>query len=383
VRELEAAAPRPTGRAGAPAGRAGDPARRRPLGEARRGGREFEAIHDIERARRVGSVHDIIPAAELRPGSSPPSSGGWSAPPGLDSRPDRGRSERTSMNAFVLNRHGRMVFPSNIMPELDFSTMESLEQLDSVIRRDFETKAPERHRHPGAGPDRRLRQPLRPDARHGPEPVLGQPLLDHHVRQAADPLGGRAPDPLRRLPAGPGAVGGRRDEGRRRGGGLPGAAGPVGRRRRGPDLRDPVRRLRQPQAPRDDAAGVKPTVAEFLRAAGQPHLPAAALRPRLPGLRLRRHPRLRRGRARAGGAAPLGDGAAQPVPVGPVAGGAGRGRPAQDDDYVVAFHPGTRRCATSCAGCAAGAAPPAARAARGVPAAGRPYPAIDVRARSP
>ena len=46
------------------------------------------------------------------------------------------------MNAFALNRHGRMVFPSNIMPELDFSTIETLEQLDSVIRRDFETKAP-------------------------------------------------------------------------------------------------------------------------------------------------------------------------------------------------------------------------------------------------
>jgi acetyl-CoA carboxylase carboxyltransferase component len=29
--------------------------------------REFEAIHDIERARKVGSVHDIIPASELRP----------------------------------------------------------------------------------------------------------------------------------------------------------------------------------------------------------------------------------------------------------------------------------------------------------------------------
>jgi acetyl-CoA carboxylase carboxyltransferase component len=28
---------------------------------------EFEAVHNIERARRVGSVHDIIPAAELRP----------------------------------------------------------------------------------------------------------------------------------------------------------------------------------------------------------------------------------------------------------------------------------------------------------------------------
>jgi 3-oxoacyl-(acyl-carrier-protein) synthase III len=46
------------------------------------------------------------------------------------------------MNAFVLNRHGRLVFPSNITPELDFSTIQSLEQLDTVIRRDFETKAP-------------------------------------------------------------------------------------------------------------------------------------------------------------------------------------------------------------------------------------------------
>jgi 3-oxoacyl-[acyl-carrier-protein] synthase-3 len=46
------------------------------------------------------------------------------------------------MNAFVLNQHGRMVFPSNVMPELDLSTVESLAQLDSVIRRDFETKAP-------------------------------------------------------------------------------------------------------------------------------------------------------------------------------------------------------------------------------------------------
>ncbi len=46
------------------------------------------------------------------------------------------------MQAFVLNRHGRMVFPSNIIPELDFSTMDSLDQLDRVIRRDFETKAP-------------------------------------------------------------------------------------------------------------------------------------------------------------------------------------------------------------------------------------------------
>ena len=46
------------------------------------------------------------------------------------------------MQAFVVNRHGRLVFPSNIMPELDFSALDSLDQLDRVIRRDFEMKAP-------------------------------------------------------------------------------------------------------------------------------------------------------------------------------------------------------------------------------------------------
>jgi 3-oxoacyl-[acyl-carrier-protein] synthase III len=46
------------------------------------------------------------------------------------------------MSSFVVNRHGRLVFPSNIVPELDFSTVATLEQLDRVIRRDFETKAP-------------------------------------------------------------------------------------------------------------------------------------------------------------------------------------------------------------------------------------------------
>jgi len=46
------------------------------------------------------------------------------------------------MQPFVLNRHERIVFPSNFMPELDLSVMHSLEQLDEVIRRDFEVKAP-------------------------------------------------------------------------------------------------------------------------------------------------------------------------------------------------------------------------------------------------
>jgi 3-oxoacyl-(acyl-carrier-protein) synthase III len=46
------------------------------------------------------------------------------------------------MQPFVVNRHDRIVFPSNFVPELDLSVMNSLEQLDAVIRRDFEVKAP-------------------------------------------------------------------------------------------------------------------------------------------------------------------------------------------------------------------------------------------------
>jgi hypothetical protein len=46
------------------------------------------------------------------------------------------------MQPWVLNRHDQIVFPSNFVPELDLSVVDSLEQVDSVIRRDFETKAP-------------------------------------------------------------------------------------------------------------------------------------------------------------------------------------------------------------------------------------------------
>ncbi len=46
------------------------------------------------------------------------------------------------MEPFVLNRHGHLVFPSNFLPDLDFSVIGSESHLDSVIRRDFETKAP-------------------------------------------------------------------------------------------------------------------------------------------------------------------------------------------------------------------------------------------------
>jgi 3-oxoacyl-[acyl-carrier-protein] synthase-3 len=46
------------------------------------------------------------------------------------------------MRSFELNKQGKIVFPSNCFPDLDFSTFESLEQLDAVVRRDFDSKAP-------------------------------------------------------------------------------------------------------------------------------------------------------------------------------------------------------------------------------------------------
>ena len=44
------------------------------------------------------------------------------------------------MKPFVVNRLGRLVFPSNYSPELDFTVFDSLEQFEAVIERDFETK---------------------------------------------------------------------------------------------------------------------------------------------------------------------------------------------------------------------------------------------------
>ncbi|QYN38891.1 ketoacyl-ACP synthase III [Pseudonocardia sp. DSM 110487] len=46
------------------------------------------------------------------------------------------------MKPFVLNRHGRIVIPATFLGALDFSAIDTLEQLTSVIGRDFEAKAP-------------------------------------------------------------------------------------------------------------------------------------------------------------------------------------------------------------------------------------------------
>jgi 3-oxoacyl-[acyl-carrier-protein] synthase III len=46
------------------------------------------------------------------------------------------------MQPFELNRHGRIVFPCNFFPDLDFSVLQGIEQFEAVIRRDFDAKAP-------------------------------------------------------------------------------------------------------------------------------------------------------------------------------------------------------------------------------------------------
>ncbi len=46
------------------------------------------------------------------------------------------------MKPFVINKHGRLVFPANFLGELDFSVLQSLDQFTAVIGRDFEAKAP-------------------------------------------------------------------------------------------------------------------------------------------------------------------------------------------------------------------------------------------------
>ncbi len=46
------------------------------------------------------------------------------------------------MKPFRLNKHGKLVFPSSIFVDLDFSVISDLDHLQAIIRRDFEVKAP-------------------------------------------------------------------------------------------------------------------------------------------------------------------------------------------------------------------------------------------------
>jgi len=46
------------------------------------------------------------------------------------------------MKEFVINTHGRIVLPFNFFPEMDFSVIETLEHLKTIIQRDFSEKSP-------------------------------------------------------------------------------------------------------------------------------------------------------------------------------------------------------------------------------------------------
>lgn len=46
------------------------------------------------------------------------------------------------MHSYELNAYGKIVFPANCFPVLDFSAFHTLEELDAIIQRDFDAKAP-------------------------------------------------------------------------------------------------------------------------------------------------------------------------------------------------------------------------------------------------
>ena len=60
----------------------------------------------------------------------------------LPRTPRPGTGDDTEMKPFVVNAHRRLVFPSNFFPEPDFSSIDTVEDLAAIVRRDFEVKAP-------------------------------------------------------------------------------------------------------------------------------------------------------------------------------------------------------------------------------------------------
>ena len=220
------------------------------------------------------------------------------------------------MKPFVINRHGRLVFPANFLGELDFSVLESLDQFTAVIGRDFEAKAPtgtdilsrvESGNYPG-------RFELLRD--------LGQNLF--WVNRYAITMFDKRPTRWRDLAR-------RRDDVflpvltpwedserkvaavERAFRALP-ATWDADTEDRIFDLLFAVFSTKLHHA--TELPAIKPTVAEFLQPAGRADVRDAGPRPRLPGLQHRGDHRCAPGGARARSADALGDGAAQPVPVG-------------------------------------------------------------------
>ena len=244
------------------------------------------------------------------------------------------------MKPFVVNRYGRIVFPYNFIPELDFSVFETLEQFAAVIRRDFEDKAPTEA------------DIVDPAGRAAPmagatsscatsRSISSGSIATPSPCTTSGPPGGatcRASATTSSCPWF--AVGGRR-AGRRHRGRLSRPGPDLGRGHRGQDLPHAARRL-PPQEGRGGGAArpSSPRSARCSASPQDPHLSSPRLQSRLPRLRLRRHHRVRAPGARAGGADAPGHGAPQPVPVG----SARKIRLIEvgqlhDDDFVVVYHP--------------------------------------------
>ena len=244
------------------------------------------------------------------------------------------------MRPFVVNGHDRLVFPSNFSADLDFSVLETLDQLAAVIRRDFEAKAP-------TGTE--ILERVDSDGYRSRYELL-RDLAMNLVwgNRYAMTMYEKRPTRWRDLPR-------RRDDvflplltpwehGERKVAAVAAAwsrAPPhVGRRSRGPDLHDPVRHLPPQAPPRDRAPAGEADRGGDHERSDEPHLLLPDARPGSPDPQLPGDPRLHGGGARARAAPPLGDGPPQPVPVGsgPRRGWWRSGR-IGDDDFVVAFVP--------------------------------------------
>ena len=219
------------------------------------------------------------------------------------------------MKPFVVNRYGRIVFPFNFFPELDFSVFQSLDQFAAVIRRDFEEKAPTETdivaRVEGRGYASRY-ELLRDLAlnlfwvnRYAMTMYRKQPTRWRDVPRSRDDVflpvfrpwdGGEL---VTAIEAGYRALPPTWDEGTET-----------------KVFTHPARHLPPQEGRGRRAAGDQADGRRDPREPEEPDLPPPGLRPGLPALRPRRPHRVRPSGAGAGGAPPAGDGAPQPVPAG-------------------------------------------------------------------
>src|SRR5256886_1740972 len=129
----------------------------------RRGRRSPDAGADRRRRRHVGGRRAVDRLDAGGTGKGPDRRGGAAAgclvrrpaPTPARQRPDSGPHCRRHcpgtnrvapvsgskvMSGFIVNRHGRIVFPQNFFPRLDFGVFAGPEDFEAVIKRDFDEK---------------------------------------------------------------------------------------------------------------------------------------------------------------------------------------------------------------------------------------------------